>query len=137
MTYCLRRAGAITAVVDKEALIRSPRYAPLVVLRDIARASSVEEVARRCERTVPLAAGLLGSTSLPRPVNSTLTSVFDAATVRLLELALEDLEAPLRIERTVVEHHRRPQAPGTEQDRRARARQPGNDDDRFFFFFRS
>ena len=84
-------SGAITAVVDKEALIRSPRYAPLVVLRDIARATSVEEVARRCERTVPLAAGLLGSTSLPRPVNSTLTSVYDAASVRLLELALEDL----------------------------------------------
>ncbi|MGD8684622.1 MAG: DUF294 nucleotidyltransferase-like domain-containing protein, partial [Chloroflexota bacterium] len=84
-------SGAITAVVDKEALIRSPRYAPLVVLRDIARAASVEEVARRCERTVPLAAGLLGSTSLPRPVNSTLTSVYDAATVRLLELALEEL----------------------------------------------
>ncbi len=84
-------SGAITGVVDKEALIRSPRYAPLVVLRDIARAATVEEVARRCERTVPLAAGLLGSTSRPRPVNSTLTSVFDAATVRLIELALQDL----------------------------------------------
>ncbi len=84
-------SGAISAVVDKEALIRSPRYAPLVVLRDIARAATVEEVARRCERTVPLAASLLGSTSRPRPVTSTLTSVFDAATVRLLELAFEDL----------------------------------------------
>ena len=31
-------SGTITAVVDKEALIRSPRYAPLVVLRDISRA---------------------------------------------------------------------------------------------------
>jgi PAS domain S-box-containing protein len=84
-------SGGISAVVDKESLIRSPRYAPLVVLRDIARAATVEEVARRCERTVPLAAGLLASTSRPRPVNSTLTSVYDAATVRLLELALEDL----------------------------------------------
>jgi CBS domain-containing protein len=84
-------SGAIYGVVDKEALIRSPRYAPLVVLRDIARASTPEEVARRCERNVPLAAGLLGSTSRPRPVNSTLTSVFDAATTRLIELALEDL----------------------------------------------
>ncbi|MEX1296185.1 MAG: DUF294 nucleotidyltransferase-like domain-containing protein [Candidatus Limnocylindrales bacterium] len=84
-------SGSITAVVDKEALIRSPRYAPLVVLRDIGRATSVEEVARRCERTGSLAASLLGSTSKPRPVTSTLTSVFDAATVRLLELALEEL----------------------------------------------
>ena len=84
-------SGTITAVVDKEALIRSPRYAPMVVLRDIARAASVDEVARRCERTVSLAASLLASTSRPRPVTSTLTSVFDAATVRLLELALEDL----------------------------------------------
>ena len=84
-------SGTITAVVDKEALIRSPRYAPLVVLRDIGRATTVEEVARRCERTISLAASLLGSTSKPRPVNSTLTSVFDAATVRILELALEEL----------------------------------------------
>ena len=83
-------SGTITAVVDKEALIRSPRYAPLVVLRDIARATSVDEVARRCERTVSLAASLLASTSRPRPVTSTLTSVFDAATVRLLDLALEE-----------------------------------------------
>jgi PAS domain S-box-containing protein len=82
-------SGAITAIVDKDALIRSPRYAPLVVLRDISRASSVEEVARRCERTVSLAASLLSSTSRPRPVNSTLTSVFDAATTRLIDLALE------------------------------------------------
>ena len=84
-------SGGISAVVDKEALIRSPRYAPMVVLRDIARATSADEVARRCERTVPLAAGLLGSTSRPRPVTSTLTSVFDAATTRLIELALEEL----------------------------------------------
>ena len=84
-------SGTITAVVDKEALIRSPRYAPLVVLRDIARAASVDEVARRCERTVSLAASLLASTSRPRQVTSTLTSVFDAATVRLIELALEEL----------------------------------------------
>ena len=83
--------GNITAVVDKEALIRSPRYAPLVVLLDISRSASFDEVARRCERTVSLAASLLGSTSRPRPVTSTLTSVFDAATVRLLELALEEL----------------------------------------------
>lgn len=83
-------SGTITAVVDKEALIRSPRYAPLVVLRDIGRASSIEEVARRCERTSSLAASLLSSTSKPRPVTSTLTSIFDAATVRILELALEE-----------------------------------------------
>ncbi len=83
--------GAIVRVVDKDALIRSPRYAPLVLLRDIARARDVEEVARRCERTVSAAASLSQSSARPRHVNSMLTSVFDAATVRLVELAIDAL----------------------------------------------
>ena len=84
-------AGGIIGVVDHDVLIRAPRYAPLVLLRDIARADSVAAVARRCERALPVAAGLIESSARPRHVNSTLTSILDAATVRLIRLALAEL----------------------------------------------
>ncbi len=84
-------AGAIVGVIDKDSLVGTPRYAPLVMLREMARASSADEVARRCERTVPVAASLMDSSARPRHVNGTLTSIFDAATARLIELAFEEV----------------------------------------------
>ena len=84
-------AGTIVAVVDKDALIESPRYAPLVLLRQISLAQSDDEVARHCARTVAAAASLMDTSTRPRHVNSMLTSVFDTATMRLVELALSDL----------------------------------------------
>ncbi len=84
-------AGGIVGVVDRDALIRAPRYAPLVLLRDIARADSVEAVAQRCGRALPVAAGLIESSARPRHVNSTLTSILDAASTRLIRLGLAEL----------------------------------------------
>jgi PAS domain S-box-containing protein len=84
-------AGQIVGVVDKDTLLRSPSYAPLVLLREIARAESPDDVARRCEHLVPVAASLMDSSARPRHVNSALTAAFDAATDRLVEIALRDL----------------------------------------------
>jgi PAS domain S-box-containing protein len=86
--------GAILGVVDSDSLIQSPRYAPLVVMREIAGADSVEAVARARERALPLAASLMGSSARPRHVTSVLSSIYDAATVRLLELAVDQLGEP-------------------------------------------
>ncbi len=84
-------AGHIVGVVDRDDLVGSPRFAPLVLLADIARAATPDEVAHTCEHTLPAAAALLGSSARPRHVNSMLTSVFDAVSSRLIELALADL----------------------------------------------
>jgi CBS domain-containing protein len=84
-------SGAIVGVVDKDVLIGSPRYAPSVVLREIALAQGADDVARGCQRAVPLAIRLMDTTARPRLVNDMLTSVFDAATVRLVELAIAEL----------------------------------------------
>jgi CBS domain-containing protein len=79
------------SVVDHEALVRSPRYAPLVLLREISRAESADAVAVVCSRSQALVGQLLASSTRPRHVTSTLTSIFDAAIVRLIELALGEL----------------------------------------------
>ncbi len=84
-------AGHILGVVDKDALIASPRYAPLVLLREISQARTPEDVARCCERIVPVVASLLDTSARPRHVNSTLTSISDAATIRLIRLAIREL----------------------------------------------
>lgn len=84
-------AGSVVSVVDRDALIRSPRYAPLVLLREIGRAETAEVVAELCERSQALVGSLLASSARPRHVTSTLTSVYDAATVRLVELAIAEI----------------------------------------------
>lgn len=86
--------GEVVGVVDSDSLIQSPRYAPLVVMREIGAAGSVEEAARARERALPLAASLMGSSARPRHVTSVLTSIYDAVTVRLIELAVEELGPP-------------------------------------------
>jgi PAS domain S-box-containing protein len=86
--------GRIVGLLESAALVQFPRYGPMVLLREIARAASAEAVARCCERAIPLAGSLLDSSARPRHVTSMLTSVCDAATVRLIELAIEELGAP-------------------------------------------
>ena len=81
-------AGQIVGVVARNDLLRPPRYAPLVLLRDIAAARTPEEVARHCEANLSIAANLLDASARPRYVNSTLATVFDAASARLIRLAV-------------------------------------------------
>ena len=88
------RDGRIVSVIDSNALIQFPRYGPMVLLREIGRATTPDAVAAACARAVPLAASLLGSSARPRHVTSMLTAVCDAATERLVQLAIDDLGPP-------------------------------------------
>ena len=87
-------AGAIVGVIDHRDLIQFQRYGPIVLLREIGRAGTPEGVARCRERAVPLAGSLMDSSVRSRHITDMLTSVADATTVRLVELAIEDLGAP-------------------------------------------
>ena len=88
------RDGSIVSVIDSSALIQFPRYGPMVLLREIGLAATPDAVARACGRATPLAASLLGSSARPRHVTSMLTSVCDAATERLVQLAIDELGPP-------------------------------------------
>ena len=87
-------SGAIVSVIDHRDLIQFQRYGPIVLLREIARAGTPEGVARCRERAVPLAGSLMDSSVRSRHITDMLTSVADATTVRLVELAIQDLGAP-------------------------------------------
>jgi CBS domain-containing protein len=85
--------GPIVSVIDHQDLIQLPRYGLVVLLREIAQARTPAAVARSRERTVPLAGGLIDSRTRSGHVTDVLTSVADAITTRLIELALDDLGA--------------------------------------------
>jgi CBS domain-containing protein len=84
-------AGGILSVVDHTSLIQFPRYGPIVLLREIARATTADEVVRSCGRAAQLAGSLMDSSARPRHITSMLTSVLDAATERLIRLAIDEL----------------------------------------------
>jgi PAS domain S-box-containing protein len=88
------RSGKIVSVIDNKSLIQFQRYGPIVLAREISRAASPAEVARACERTSPLVKALMDSSARPRHVTNMLASICDAATQRLIQLAIESLGPP-------------------------------------------
>jgi signal-transduction protein with cAMP-binding, CBS, and nucleotidyltransferase domain/predicted metal-dependent phosphoesterase TrpH len=83
--------GLIASVIDHKDLIQFPRYGPIVLRREIARATTPDAVARCRARAVPLASSLLESSARVRHITDMLTSIADATTERLVQLALEEL----------------------------------------------
>ena len=86
--------GQIVSVIDNKSLIQFQRYGPIVLSREIARAKTPDEVAQCCERTSLLVRTLIESSARPRHVTNMLASICDAATERLIQLAVDDLGAP-------------------------------------------
>jgi PAS domain S-box-containing protein len=86
--------GQIVSVIDSKSLIQFPRYGPMVLAREIGRAGTPGEVAQCCARTTPLVKTLLDSSARPRHVTNMLASICDAATERLVQLAMADLGPP-------------------------------------------
>lgn len=86
--------GKIVSVIDSKSLIQFQRYGPVVLTREISRAESVEEVGQCCARTTLLAKSLTDSSVRPRHVTNMLASICDAATERLIELAVAELGPP-------------------------------------------
>jgi CBS domain-containing protein len=85
------RDGNIVSVIDNKSLVQFQRYGPIVINREIARAGSVDEVTRCTERTPALVKTFIESSTRPRHVTNLLASICDAVTIRLVELALEEM----------------------------------------------
>lgn len=86
--------GQIVSVIDSKSLIHFPRYGPIVVTREISRAQTPEDVSRNVSRTPALAKALLDSSARPRHVTNMLSSICDASTIRLVELAIQEFGPP-------------------------------------------
>lgn len=88
------RNGRIVSVIDNKSLVQFQRYGPIVINREIARATSANEVARCTERTPALVKTFIESSTRPRHVTNLLASICDAVTIRLVELAVEEMGPP-------------------------------------------
>ena len=86
--------GQIVSVIDNKSLIQFQRYGPIVLSREISRAKTPDEVAQCCERTPLLVRTLIESSARSRHVTNMLASICDAATERLIQLAVDHLGAP-------------------------------------------
>jgi PAS domain S-box-containing protein len=87
-------AGRIASVVRSKDLLQFHRYGPEVLPREIARASTADQVARCCRRLPALVKALIDAGARPRTVAYMMTTVCDAATARFIELAVEELGPP-------------------------------------------
>ena len=86
--------GQIVSVIDSKSLIQFQRYGPIVLAREISRSASPAEVARCTERIPSLVKSLMDSSARPRYVTNMLATMCDAATERLVQLAIEELGPP-------------------------------------------
>ncbi|MCX6077922.1 MAG: DUF294 nucleotidyltransferase-like domain-containing protein [Chloroflexi bacterium] len=86
--------GQIVSVIDSKSLIQFQRYGPIVLSREITRAETPAVVAQCCQRTFPLVKTLMASSARPRHVTNMLASICDAATERLIQLAVDELGPP-------------------------------------------
>ena len=84
-------SGEITGLVHHADLLQFPSYGPMVLAREIERAETASAVIEAALRAPALAEALIDSDAPPERVTRMLTSVCDAATVRFIELAQEEL----------------------------------------------
>jgi signal-transduction protein with cAMP-binding, CBS, and nucleotidyltransferase domain/predicted metal-dependent phosphoesterase TrpH len=86
--------GATTGIIDSRSMVAFSRYGPVVLLGEIARAATAEDVAQRGQRAITLAGSLIDNSTRPRLVTSMLAAIGDAVTDRLVRLAIDALGPP-------------------------------------------
>ncbi|MFP4249688.1 MAG: DUF294 nucleotidyltransferase-like domain-containing protein [Armatimonadota bacterium] len=84
-------SGEITGLLHHSDLLQFPTYGPMVLAREIERGERPGQVIEAALRAPTLAGALTDSDAPPERVMRMLTSVCDAATVRFIELAQEEL----------------------------------------------
>ena len=86
--------GNIESIVHAIDLLQFNRFGPVVVLQEIEKASSVHQVQASCSRLPSLVGAMVDAGTRPRIVCEMISAVCDAATVRFIELAIEELGPP-------------------------------------------
>ena len=86
--------GRVGSVVRAMELLQFHRYGFAVLLREIERSESPDKVQTTCRRVPSLVGALVEAGAKPRIVAHMASAVCDAATARLIELAMEELGPP-------------------------------------------
>jgi CBS domain-containing protein len=90
----LDAAGSLVGVVDRLTLLDPETPSPLAIRESLQRAANVEGVARAVGDLPRLAVRLLDASVEPLEILAVLATVTDAATRRLVEIAIGELGAP-------------------------------------------
>ena len=84
----------LVGILRSSRLVRPDRYSLVILTQQIRKASTVEGVAECRERLPALVVSLVDSGVLPRSICHVTTAVSDAATKRVIDLAVEELGTP-------------------------------------------
>jgi PAS domain S-box-containing protein len=83
--------GRVTGVIRNQELLQFRNYGPIVLTREVEGAATPEEVVRNCRRVPEMVRALLECGAHPERITRMISAVCNAATVRLIALAEEEL----------------------------------------------
>ncbi len=86
--------GRIINILDSKALIQFQSYGPIVLGREIMGAKTIESIADSTRRIPVLVNALMESSAHTRHVTNMLASICDSATVRIIQLVIEEMGSP-------------------------------------------
>jgi CBS domain-containing protein len=116
-------------------LLRHQELSPLLLINQIHRQHTVEDLARACKQWPTLTINLIVTDMKPIDIGKVLATVSDNLTRRLIELALEKLgPAPMTFQFLVFgSQARRDQSLGSDQDNGLMLEREPNDDEHLYF----
>ncbi len=83
--------GKIENLIGLADMIHYQNYSPILLKDEISKSTSPQEIARNTSRVALIASILMESSSRPGPVTRLISSISDAVTQKLIQLALDDL----------------------------------------------
>jgi len=86
--------GRIVSVLNSKTLLQFQRSGPIVLTREIERATSADEAAQASMHRIPLVQALNSSGARPQYITELISAICDTTTRRLIELAEAELGPP-------------------------------------------
>ncbi len=86
--------GRVIGVLGPGELLGASGYGTMLLTQGIGQAGSIDEVVRCCREVPSIARALLESGAHPRSITRAISSVCDAATERLVQMAIAELGTP-------------------------------------------
>lgn len=88
------KSGQVVGIIRSKELVQFHRYGSIILTREITQAETAQEIATHHERIPTLVRALVDSGGKPRNITYMLSTLCDATTERLIQLATRELGAP-------------------------------------------
>jgi CBS domain-containing protein len=87
-------AHHIVGILSNRELIAAQGQSPLVLLREISKAESIEDIVEQHRRLPAIVKGLINSGAVARHINRLVTTVSDAVLKKIMALTLQEMKPP-------------------------------------------